>query len=122
MSKPVKQKLQPGMKMWLSSTDSKGVFGDGKWRLLGAIERTGSLKAACEVLGISYRKAWGDLKKAQTFLGTTFLEKHRGGAGGGNTLLTPQGRKWLKAYSKFRRDVERAVERSYKKHIMEQCQ
>lgn len=107
------------MKIWLSAADRRGVFGDGKWRLLKAIDQRGSLKGACEVLGISYRKAWGDLKKTQTFLGTKLLEKHRGGTGGGNTRLTPQGKKLLKAYSKFRRDIEKATQRSYEKHFTE---
>jgi molybdate transport system regulatory protein len=111
------KRLRAKCKLWLSSKNVEGVFGDGKWRLLEAIDRTGSLSAASESLRISYRKAWGDLNKAQDALNTSLVEKQRGGNRGGRTILTSQGKKWLKAYAKFRADVEKAVGKSYEKHI-----
>lgn len=111
------KKLRARFKLWLSTRDIEGVFGDGKWRLFKAIENTGSLKAASESLRISYRKAWGDLKKAQDALNITLVEKQRGGILGGQTALTEQGKTWLKAYTRFRDDIEKAVEKAYEKHI-----
>jgi molybdate transport system regulatory protein len=111
------KKLKARFKLWLSSKDIEGVFGDGKWRLLKTIDSKGSLKAASKTLGISYRKAWGDLKKAQDSLDIALVEKQRGGQFGGRTGLTTQGKKWVKAYTKFRRDIEKAVEKAYQKHI-----
>jgi molybdate transport system regulatory protein len=110
-------KLRARFKLWLSTGNIEGVFGDGKWRLLKALERTGSLTEASESLHISYRKAWGDLKKAQDALKVPLVEKHRGGIHGGQTALTDQGKKWLKAYTRFRIDIEKAVEKAYEKHI-----
>jgi molybdate transport system regulatory protein len=104
-------------KLWLSTRDIEGVFGDGKWRLLKAIESTGSLTSASESLRISYRKAWGDLKKAQEALNVALVKKQRGGILGGQTTLTEQGKKWIKAYTRFRSDIEKAVEKAYEKHI-----
>ena len=112
-------KLRARFKLWLSTGNIEGVFGDGKWRLLKALERTGSLTEASESLHISYRKAWGDLKKAQDALNLPLVEKHRGGINGGQTALTDQGKKWLKAYTGFRSDIEKAVEKAYEKHIKE---
>ncbi|MHC4916753.1 MAG: winged helix-turn-helix domain-containing protein [Planctomycetota bacterium] len=111
--------LHPRFKLWISSEDAQGVFGDGKWRLLAAIERAGSLRAAAQELGISYRKAWGDLKKAEECLGITFIHKHRGGSKGGDTVLTDEGRKWVAAYSRFREDLEQAAEVSFGENISE---
>ena len=111
------KKPRARFKLWLSSRDVEGVFGDGKWRLLKAIETEGSLKAASESLHISYRKAWGDLKKAQDCLNVALVEKLRGGKFGGRTGLTDRGKKWLQGYTRFRGDIERAVEKAYKKHI-----
>jgi molybdate transport system regulatory protein len=105
------------MKLWLSSSDNEGVFGDGKWRLLQAIERESSLKAAAASLHISYRKAWGDLKKAEECLGIRFIEKHRGGDHGGETILTEDGRRWLSAYSQFRSALHHALETTFQDHI-----
>ncbi len=111
------KKLRARFKLWLSGKDIEGVFGDGKWRLLKAIDDQGSLNAASKELSISYRKAWGDLKKAQEALGVNLVEKKRGGVLGGKTTLTSQGKKWVRAYTRFRRDIEKAVARAYKKHI-----
>lgn len=72
------KRLNARCKLWFSSKDAEGVFGDGKWRLLEAIDRTGSLSAASESLRISYRKAWGDLKKAQDNLKCHFSSKAQG--------------------------------------------
>jgi len=112
-------KVHARFKLWLSSRESEGVFGDGKWRLLKAIEAKGSLKEACEMLGISYRKAWGDLKKAERCLNTPLLDKQRGGQRGGRTILTVEGKRWLKAYTQFRRDVEKGVEKAYSRFMEE---
>jgi len=113
------KKLRARFKLWLSTKDVEGVFGDGKWRLLKSIDAEGSLKAASESLRISYRKAWGDLKKAQDALSIALVEKQRGGSMGGRTTVTSQGKKWVRAYARFRGDIEKAVEKAYERHIKE---
>lgn len=110
-------KLRPKFKLWLSTNKDEGVFGDGKWRLLGAIEQGGSLRSAAKSLGISYRKAWGDLRKAERCLGVSLVEKSRGGSAGGETRLTRNGALWLKAYSCFRGELEQAAARALARHI-----
>jgi molybdate transport system regulatory protein len=113
------KQLRTRFKLWLSSEDAEGVFGDGKWRLLKSIDTEGSLRAASQLLHISYRKAWGDLKKAQRCLNVPLVDKQRGGTFGGRTELTEQGKKWLEAYTRFRSDIEKATEKAYEKHIKE---
>ena len=113
------KKLRARFKLWLSSKNVEGVFGDGKWRLLKAVDNAGSLSAASKSLHISYRKAWGDLKKAQDNLNVSLVEKQRGGIAGGRTVLTGEGKKWIRAYTKYRADIEKAVEKAYDKHIKE---
>jgi molybdate transport system regulatory protein len=111
------KKLQPRFKLWLNSKDVEGAFGDGKWRLLRAIETEGSLRAASEKLGISYRKAWGDLRKAEETLNTALVERRRGGQCGGRMDLTSQGKIWIREYSKFRGDIEKAVAKACDKYM-----
>lgn len=111
------KRLKARFKLWFSTGDVEGVFGDGKWRLLKAIEKEGSLRAASEKLGISYRKAWGDLRKAEDTLNIALVERRRGGRSGGRTNLTNQGESWLKAYSEFRSDIERAAEKAYERYF-----
>ena len=111
------KKLKTGFKLWLSTKNIQGVFGDGKWRLLKEIEKQGSLSGASKYLHISYRKAWGDLKKAEESLGVGLVDKHRGGHTGGRTALSREGRQWVRAYERFRRDIEETIEKSYAKHF-----
>ncbi len=113
----MKEGLRPKFKLWLSTRDAEGAFGDGKWRLLDAIHRKGSLRAAATELKMSYRKAWGDLKKAERSLGVSLVERRRGGISGGETRLTEAGRMWLEAYSDFRSDVEDAISSAFTAHI-----
>ncbi|MBN1593543.1 MAG: LysR family transcriptional regulator [Candidatus Coatesbacteria bacterium] len=112
------EKLYPRFKLWLSTDDSEGAFGDGKWRLLESIGRNGSLSAAATELGISYRKAWGDIRKAERSLGVSLIEKHRGGSGGGETLLTETGKAWAQGYSSLRSEVEKTVSIAFERHIV----
>lgn len=109
--------LRAEFKLWLTTRDGGGALGDGKWQLLKAIDAKGSLTAACQHLKISYRKAWGDLKKLQDALDVTLVEKHRGGNEGGASRLTAEGKKWVKAYTKFHSEIEEAVEKAHYKHI-----
>jgi molybdate transport system regulatory protein len=113
------KQLRIKFKLWLSTEDAEGVFGDGKWRLLRSIDAKGSLRAASQSLHISYRKAWGDLRKAERYLNVPLVEKRRGGIQGGRTELTKQGKKWVDAYTRFRSDIEKATEKAYEKHIRE---
>ena len=106
-------RLSPRFRLWLCTADDQSPFGHGKWRLLAAIEREGSLSAAAASLGLSYRKAWGDLRKAEVSLGVKLITPHRGGSTGGSTGLTDDGRLWLHAYDRFEAEVAEAVTRAY---------
>lgn len=106
--------VKPGYKLWLSLS-GEGIFGRGKWQLLDAIQETGSLQAAADMLGISYRKAWGDLREAEKILDIRFLEHYRGGAEGGRSLLTEEGRRWWREYGRFQAEVEKSIARAFEK-------
>ena len=109
--------MHPRFKLWLSADDTEGIFGDGKWRLLKAIDAEGSLQAAAQSLGISYRKAWGDLQKAEKHLGLTLIEKKRGGRSGGSAHLTKAGKQLMTGYSRLRSSLETSARKGYDKHI-----
>lgn len=100
-------------KIWLSSQDGKGIMGDGKWKILKAIEELGSLKAATVALGITYRRTWGDLKEIEEMIGFPLLDKSRGGKEGGNTTLTPEGRKLVEAFDQFHDEIDGVIEQAF---------
>ena len=52
--------LQVRSKVWLE-VDGERFLGDGRYRLLHAVERSGSINGAARELGIFYRKARAQL-------------------------------------------------------------
>ncbi len=93
-------KPKPIFKVWLE-TDEGFVFGPGVYSILRKVEETGTLKDAAEALDMSYRFAWGLVKKAERKIGEPLLVTHKGGrAGGGGTELTRMGRQFLEDFSR----------------------
>jgi len=100
-------------KIWLSSRDDEGIIGDGKWQILKAIEKHGSLTAATKALGITYRRTWSDLKKIEDYLGFALIEKVRGGRNGGQTTLTKKGRSLINAFDKLHYKIDGVIEDAF---------
>jgi len=90
-----------------------GVFGDGKCRLLRAIAAHGSLQKAARETGISYRKAWADLRKAEECLGFALLNRQRGGRAGGATSLTDGAWAVLAAYEVFHSEATAGLQAAF---------
>lgn len=93
-------------KVWLENLYGEDIVGGGKFDLLLCIDELESLTASADKLGISYRKAWGNLREIEQRLGFSIVEKHRGGKDGGRTLLNEEGKKLINAYKDFLADIE----------------
>ena len=110
-------KIKPEYKIWLSTESGEGIMGDGKWQILKAIEKMGSLMAATELLGLTYRRTWGDLKKIEAQLGFSLLDKSRGGKEGGTSTLTPEGKRLVKAFDQLHSKVDDVIQLAFKDFI-----
>lgn len=88
-------------------------FGKGVAELLDRIEKTGSLSAAYKAMGMSSSKAWKILRRAEADLGFPLVRGTSGGAGGGGTVLTDEGRELLMRYTIFNAAVQQAAERAF---------
>lgn len=108
--------LVPRYKLWLES-EAGLVMSDYRLRLLALIAETGSLAAAAAAMGLSYRRAWGKIKELEANLGFPLVHSEVGGAGGGHTTLTHQGRHLVEAYSRFRSRVEAAVTTAFAEEL-----
>ena len=106
-------KVKFNYKIWLSTQNDQGIMGDGKWKILKAIEEHGSLKAATDVLGITYRRTWGDLKEIEEQLGFPLLDKTRGGKDGGQTKLSQEGKRLVQAFDLFHQKVDKYMEDAF---------
>ncbi len=113
--------MKPYNKLFLSSNNITGSFGNGKWHLLNAVKKHGSIQKAATELGRSYRKAWGDIKRAEEGFQQKIVTKVRGGKDGGSTILTDFGLELLKQWELYRRAVKKDVDKLYKKYIQKMC-
>ncbi len=78
------------------------MFGPGVYNLLIAIERTGTLKEASQQLSMSYRYAWGLIKKAEEKLGESLIDASKGGRlGGGSSTITETGARYIKDFERI---------------------
>ena len=111
------KKFNIGIKLWFETEDREGFFGGGKLKLLTEIETRGSLSAAAEMLDMSYRKAWGDLKKAEKGFGVKLVMKSRGGRNGGSTILTENGRDLLNAYKRCEISIRGFAETFFEREV-----
>ena len=100
-------------KLWLSSITGEGILEEDRYRLLQMVSETGSLAAAASRMGISYRKAWGDVKEAEKLLGYELIIRQRGGKSGGTSTLTDKAKKLLEAYAALHTRLDDAVEDAY---------
>lgn len=100
-------------KLWLSAVSGEGILGEDQYTLLRLVDELGSLSAAATKLGISYRKAWGDLKSSEDMLGYELTTKQRGGSGGGKSELTDRAKKLLEAYNALHKTMDNAIEDAY---------
>ncbi len=64
--------------IWIES-DAGMILGPGRAQLIHNIEKYGSLQNAAKKMGISYRAAWGRIKKTEEVLGYRIVEKTTSG-------------------------------------------
>jgi len=102
-------------KVWLDN-DGK-AFGEGPYRLLKLIEKTGSINRAAAEMEMSYRKAWKILKMVEEKLGFELIERKIGGMDGGGSQITEKGKEIMKNYGRFREEVKASLEKLFNKYF-----
>jgi molybdate transport system regulatory protein len=88
---------------WLETKEGL-LFGVGRAELLDKIEELGSLRKAAEEMSMSYRAAWGKIKRTEEILGFKLIEKERGNKTG--FQLTEAGRALKANYRNWYRAIE----------------
>ena len=96
-------------KFWLQTKDGSSILGQGVVELLKNIKTEGSIQKAAIKSQISYRKAWGNIKKAEEILQFSIVEKKRGGVDGGKSLLTPDGENLLNAFDELKKGFDKSI-------------
>ncbi|MBW8017579.1 MAG: LysR family transcriptional regulator [Planctomycetes bacterium] len=111
---------------WIFTTDPKicskvwfeaggdFVFGFGLARLLENIDRQGTLQAAAESSKMSYRHAWDMIKSAEKHLGSSLIDRHAGGKGGGGSSLSAKGTNMLASFRLINKEVAEFADKRFR--------
>lgn len=96
--------LRPRLRLhlWLE-VEGGMVLGLGRAMLLAKVHELGSLNKAAKAMGMSYRAAWGRLKKTEDLLGRPLVVSSGGRSG---FSLTPLGLDLVEAFRRWHEDVE----------------
>src|SRR5881398_2584194 len=106
--------LKPHHKLWLD-WDGAFLMGPRYLHFLDAVDRTGTIRAAGREVGWSYRTCLNRIREMERVLGAKVLATTRGGSSRGGARLTPQARRLVKLFARWRREVERLSLTAFRK-------
>jgi len=95
--------LEIRVKVWLEENGAV-LFGDGRLKLMEAVERAGSLAAAAKELKMSYRAAWGRLRASEERLGFALVERSQEGRR--SMRLTQAARDIMSRYAELKKAAQ----------------
>ena len=95
-------------KKWIEDDHGNVVFGDGRYRILDAVDRLQSLQAAAGELKMSYRALWGRVKASEERLGQDLVERH-----GRGSRLTSFARKLMVQYLELQGRIRKESDAVY---------
>jgi len=105
-----------GLRLYLNA-NGKRVLGKGGAQILEAIEDCGSISAAAEELGMSYKFVWDYLTRIRRIVKAPIVVTYRGGGvgrrrkGGGGTTLTPFARAMLDEFHSTETNLKKTLSR-----------
>jgi len=111
----LKETVKAKSRLWASIDE--GCFGPGTATLLEFVAKTGSIKKACDEMGMSYRKAFNVLNDLERELGYAVLSRQQGGKDGGRSVLTEEGKELLQRYERFVAECDDFVKKAFDKHF-----
>jgi len=95
-------------KIWIEDTQGNVVFGRGRFVILDAIDRLGSLQAAAKDLRMSYRAVWCRVKASEERLGKALVVRD-----GRGSRLTSHAKKLMKQFKRLQAVVEKESDEVY---------
>ena len=103
-------------KFWIEN-NGEVVLGGGKTKFLLTVDRLGSIQRAADEFWMSYRHAWGAIKKIEQRAGFKMVETKLGGKAGGGARLTSKGKTFVKGADTLFRDFQVAVQKRFQQRL-----
>jgi molybdate transport system regulatory protein len=108
--------IHAAQRIWLHD-QGMPIFGIGIRELLIRVESTGSLRHAASDMGLAYSKAWQIVRRAEKHLGFTLLERQTGGAHGGGSAVSEDGKWLVGAFGALLDEADTLLDELYAEHF-----
>jgi molybdate transport system regulatory protein len=110
--------LAPKHKVWLT-WDGAFLMGPNYLRFLAGVDESGTIRGGGKAVGWSYRTCLNRIRRMEQVLGHEVLTTSRDGSSGGSARLTPEARRLVRVFTRWRQEVDRlgraAFERALKR-------
>jgi molybdate transport system regulatory protein len=110
--------LAPKHKLWVT-WDGLFLMGPNYLRFLAGVDESGTIRGGGKAVGWSYRTCLNRIRRMERVLGHEVLTTSRGGRSGGSARLTPEARRLVQVFTRWRAEVDRfsraAFERAVKR-------
>ena len=108
--------LKPRQKLWLT-WNGRFLMGPRYLRFLDAVARKGTIRAAGQEIGWSYRTCLNRIREMERVLGAKVLATSRGGAIRGSARLTPAARRLVKLFASWHQAAIRSSDAVFRRLI-----
>ena len=106
--KPETLEFSVRSKIWIEDAQGKVIFGMGRYRILEAIDRLGSMHAAAAELHMSYRAVWMRVRASEKRIGRELIVRE-----GKGSRLTPFAENMMKQYRRLQSVVRAETDEVY---------
>ena len=93
----------------VSLAKEKAFFDDKIAILLSQVDETKSVRTACQRMQISYSTGWNIIRTLESQFNRPLIERSQGGAGGGRSRLTEEGRQLIDAFQRYEAALRRTA-------------
>ena len=91
-----KNKFVVRSKIWIADDTGKVAFGLGRFRILEAVDRLGSMNSAAAELSMSYRAVWCRIRESEDLIGRKLVIRQ-----GKGSVLTSFARDLMKQFTEL---------------------
>ena len=102
--------LKVKSRQWIVDENDRIVMGQGRSLILESIEETGSINKTAKLLKMSYKAVWSKIRATEDHLGARVVDTDRRLG----SRLTPEGKRLLEKYRRFRSRCVREEERIFR--------
>lgn len=95
-------------KIWIEDENGKVAFGLGRFRILEAIDRLGSMNSAAEELSMSYRAVWCRIRESESRIGRQLVVRK-----GKGSTLTSFARRLLQQFNELNMKLQDEADRIF---------